>query len=179
MIRQANWWLGLMASAGIAACGGPPTPFAAGREPASAPSGARQADQSQSGRESSPRTAAEVPPPEVRPGRLTRIPLGTLFERQQAGTALIYDVRPPFFHGLGHIPGSVNWPKNSYHAQLAIREAEIREARDAGKVVVIYCTDLACPDARTIADRLAQRGHNITILEGGWDAWKVAGLPTA
>ncbi len=167
MIRHANRWLGVMVCAGFAACGSPPTPFAAESKPVAASSGAARAESPE------PTAAAEV-----RPGKVTRIPLGTFFERQQAGTALIYDVRPAFFHGLGHIPGSRNWPKSAYEPQLERREAEIREAVAAGRVVVVYCTDLACPDARSVAERLAQRGHSVAVLEGGWEAWKTGDLPT-
>jgi len=110
-------------------------------------------------------------------GRVTRIALGDLFALQQSGDVLIYDVRPAFFHSLGSIPGSVNWPAAAYQKQLAIREPEIRAAHAAGRPVVVYCTDLACPDALKVATRLAERGHNTSVLEGGWDAWKAGGLP--
>ena len=111
------------------------------------------------------------------PGRVTRIALGDLFALQQSGEVLIYDVRPAFFHSLGHVPGSVNWPKSAFERQLTAREAEIRAAAGAGRPVVLYCTDLACPDARDVATWLAERGHDTRVLEGGWEAWKAGGLP--
>jgi len=111
-------------------------------------------------------------------GKVTRIALGDLFPLQQSGAVLLYDVRPHFHHGLGHIPGSVNWPKSSYASQLPAREAEMRAATAAGKPIVVYCTDLACPDARNVASQLAARGHSIKVLEGGWEAWKAGQLPT-
>lgn len=103
--------------------------------------------------------------------------LGDLFALQQSGEVLMYDVRPAFFHSLGHIPGSKNWPKRDYEKQLSLREGEIRAAAAAEHPVVLYCTDLACPDALVVATRLAARGHHIQVLEGGWDAWKAGGLP--
>ena len=111
------------------------------------------------------------------PGRVTRIALGDFFALQQSGEVLIYDVRPAFFHSLGHIPDSVSWPKSAYTRQLESREEQIREAVAAGRPVVLYCTDLACPDARDVATRLAARGHDVRVLEGGWEAWKAGGLP--
>lgn len=57
-------------------------------------------------------------------------------------------------------------------------ETEIRAAKAAGKPVVFYCTDAACPDARAMAERLAAKGHDVSILEGGFAMWKEAGLPT-
>jgi len=124
-----------------------------------------------------------APPSNIKPvatpgGKVTRIALGDLFPLQQSGEVLLYDVRPSFHHRLGHIPGSVNWPKSSYASQLPGREAEIRAAHAAGKPVVFYCTDFACPDARGVASQLAARGHPIKVLEGGWEAWKAGGLPT-
>lgn len=117
-------------------------------------------------------------PRETAPGRVTRIMLGDFFPLQQSGEVLIYDVRPAFFHSIGRIPGSVNWPKSGYEKQLVQREGEIRNAALAGRPVVLYCTDLACPDAREIASRLAERGHSVSVLEGGWEGWKAGGLPT-
>jgi rhodanese-related sulfurtransferase len=123
-------------------------------------------------------TAAASKPTAPARGELTRIPLETLFELQLADRAVIYDVRPAFFHQLGHIPGSTNWPKSAFDSQLPAREAQIRSAIAAGKAVVLYCTDSACPDAHHVASRLAARGHSVAILEGGWDLWKKSGLPT-
>lgn len=110
-------------------------------------------------------------------GRVEAISLIEYLELQQAGLAHTYDVRPAFFHSLGRIPGSISWPKSAYTSQLATREQEIIAAKNAGKSVIIYCTDTACPDARTVADRLADRGHHTHVLHGGWDEWKSAGLP--
>lgn len=110
-------------------------------------------------------------------GKVTRIPLGTFFPLQQSGKALIFDVRPSFYYAMGHIPGAVNWPKGRFEDQLAPQEERLRQAVTAGRPVVLYCTDLACPDARTVATRLAERGHSVAVLEGGWEAWKAGELP--
>jgi len=111
-------------------------------------------------------------------GRVTRIPLGTFVEIQQSGKVLIFDVRPSFIYQLGHIPGAINWPRGRFESQLVLQESRIQQAAAAGKPVVLYCTDLACPDAREVATRLAARGHAVAVLEGGWDAWQIGGLPT-
>jgi rhodanese-related sulfurtransferase len=101
-----------------------------------------------------------------------------MFQLQQTNAALIYDVRPGFFFGLGHIPEANSWPKSKYAAQLASRETELRVAAAAKRPIVLYCTDLACPDSATVASRLAALGHSVAILEGGFEAWKTSGLPT-
>lgn len=163
-IRPILW---LAATATIALAGCAPTPEDEPAKPPVETAAANRtvAPQSQTGRAG------------TLPGRVTRIALGDLFALQQSGNVLIYDVRPAFFHSLGNIPGSVNWPKYAFNRQLDAREAEIRAATTAGKPVVLYCTDLACPDARNVATRLAERGHHTSVLEGGWEAWKAGGLP--
>jgi len=113
----------------------------------------------------------------VKEGKVTRIPLGTFFQLQQSGKALILDVRPGFYYGLGHVPGAINWPKGRFQEQLIQREAQISTAVAANKPVLIYCTDLACPDALSVATRLAARGHSTAILQGGFEAWKAGELP--
>jgi len=112
------------------------------------------------------------------PGKVTRIPLDRLFTLQQSKAALIYDVRPGFSFGFGHIPGAISWPKGRFADELAAREMEIRAAIAARRPVVFYCTDSACPDSNTIASRLAARGFPVCILDGGFAAWKTAELPT-
>ena len=111
-------------------------------------------------------------------GRVTRIMLGDLYARQQNGTAYIIDVRPSYIYKLGHIPGAVNWPKSHFETDYTKFEPRILEAKAAKKPVILYCVDFACPDARTVASWLSERGHSVAILEGGWDAWKTGQLPT-
>jgi len=91
---------------------------------------------------------------------------------------LIYDARPSFVAAFGKIPGAINWPRHDFDSQIASREPEIVAARKAGKIVVIYCTDAACPDARAVGEKLVARGHDVSILEGGFADWKTAGMPT-
>ena len=117
-------------------------------------------------------------PPQPKEGKLTEISLEAFFPRQQAGTVLVYDARPSFVSGFGKIPGAISWPRGDFDSQLAVREAEIRAALKAGKIVVIYCTDAACPDSRAVAEKLAARGHDVSILQGGYADWKTAGMPT-
>jgi rhodanese-related sulfurtransferase len=123
----------------------------------------------------SPKPAA---PPAVKSGKLTVIDITTLFPRQQAGTVLLYDARPGFIAGFGKIPGAISWPRGGFESRLSQSETEIRAAKAAGKPVVFYCTDAACPDAQAMAERLTTKGHDVSILEGGFALWKEAGLPT-
>jgi rhodanese-related sulfurtransferase len=130
---------------------------------------------------------AVTPPPVAKPaavpartvpGKVTAIDITALFPRQQSGSVLIYDARPSFVAAFGRIPGAISWPRSDFEARLAIHEAEIRAAKKAGKPVVFYCTDAECPDAGAMARQLADKGHDVSILEGGFAIWKEAGLPT-
>ena len=111
-------------------------------------------------------------------GKVTSISLTELFALQQSGSVLIYDARPGFFYALGHIQGAINLPKPDCDAQIEKREAEIKAAIAAKKTIVVYCTNLLCPDARTVAIHLAGFGYSSSTLSGGWESWKEAGLPT-
>lgn len=116
--------------------------------------------------------------PPVKPGPVSRLSISDFFPLQQSGAALVYDVRPAFFHNLGHIPGSVNWPKGRFASGLATHEPEIRAAVKAGRPIILYCTDRECPDSGSVATRLAALGYPVTILEGGYEEWKLADMPT-
>lgn len=111
-------------------------------------------------------------------GKVSSISITDLFALQQSGNVIIYDARPGFFHGLGHIPGAISFPKGNVDEMIAKHEAEIKAAIASKKTIVVYCTNLLCPDARTVANHLASEGASSSTLTGGWESWKEAGLPT-
>lgn len=111
-------------------------------------------------------------------GKVSSISLADTFALQQSGKTLIYDARPGFFHSLSRIPGAISLPKSGCADQIAARETEIKTALAAGKTIVVYCTNFACPDARAVAIHLASFGYSSSTLTGGWDAWIESGLPT-
>ncbi len=117
-------------------------------------------------------TATIVQP--TKPGTVTRMPLGTLYQLTQNKAALIFDVRPTIFYKMGHIPGAISFPKDSFEKDIGKNEVLIQNATKNQTPVVIYCTDLACPDAITVANQLSQRGHDVSVLQGGYEAWKSA-----
>ena len=111
-------------------------------------------------------------------GELSSISLEEFFALQQSGEALIYDARPAFFYQLGHVPGALNLAVANCDEKINARESEIKGALAAGKTIVVYCTSLTCPDARSVAMHLSGFGYPAKIFSGGWDAWKDAGMPT-
>ena len=123
-------------------------------------------------------SSAKTPTPVVKapttPGTITRMPLGTLYQLTQGNAALIYDVRPLIFYKIGHIPGAMSFPKADFDKDIVKHEVKIKTAIKNQSPVVIYCTDFACPDALTVATQLSERGHNVSVLQGGYEAWKAA-----
>lgn len=119
----------------------------------------------------------KMPPRVKKLGKSSGIGLEEFFAVQQSGEALIYDVRVPYFYGIDHIPGAINWPYNEYEQQVQKRDIEIQKAIASGKKVVLYCFSLMCPEARNVAKKLARRDYEVHVLTSGIDAWREAGLP--
>lgn len=115
-------------------------------------------------------------PATPRKGRITSMDLSTLFSLQQNDKVLVYDVRPSFVFGFGHIPTAFNWPKHAFDSEIAQREVEMKAAIASDRNIVLYCTDAACPDAAAVAERLSGLGYSVSVLEGGFAAWKDAGM---
>jgi rhodanese-related sulfurtransferase len=113
------------------------------------------------------RTAKEMPPDEAR----------GLFD---AG-ALVLDVREPGEFGKGHIKGARNVPRGLLELRAAadspVADPELAEHRD--DPILVYCAK--SPSARSLfaAQTLATLGYgNVSVLDGGLNAWAEAGLPT-
>jgi rhodanese-related sulfurtransferase len=111
-------------------------------------------------------------------GKVTSISMDQVFELQQSGKAMIFDARPAFFYNLSHIPGAISLPKNNCDAVIHAKEAEIKAALAEGKTLIVYCTNLMCPDARTVATHLSGFGYAASVFHGGWEGWQEAGMPT-
>ncbi len=125
------------------------------------------------------KTKQKQPPPSpsepaITPGRLTRMPLGDLYQLVEKDAAVIYDVRPTISHRLGNIPNSISWPKRAFDKDFAKHAPAIRRANQGNTPVVLYCTDMACPDATDVGTKLAAKGYSVSVLQGGYAAWKVA-----
>ena len=111
-------------------------------------------------------------------GKVSSISFSEFFLLHESGQVLLYDARPGFFYSLGHIPGAINLPKDGCDAQIEKRASEIKASIAAKKTIVIYCTNLLCPDARAVAIHLAGYGYSSAVLSGGWETWKDSGMPT-
>ena len=111
-------------------------------------------------------------------GDVSSISLEEMFALQSSGNALIFDARPTYLFHLGHIPGAESLPKSDCENSIAKMEDRLKSAVAANKPIIVYCSGLLCPDARTVAIHISGYGHPAKIFSGGYDAWKKAGLPT-
>ena len=92
--------------------------------------------------------------------------LASLLTRSEDQRPLVLDVRTPEEYAAGHVPGAMLIP----HDQLAMR----LEALDRDRPIIVYCrTGRRSALAETL---LRQRGHDVSQLQGSWQAWQAAGL---
>ena len=145
-----------------------PTPQASGNEPAKL----------------SPEQAVHQKPKTKKPvrmngrGEISSISVEEMFALQSSGNALIFDARPGYLFHLGHIPGAESLSKSDCENSIAEMDERLKSAVAAGKSIVVYCSGLFCPDARSVAIHISGYGHPVKIFSSGYDAWKKAELPT-
>ena len=119
----------------------------------------------------------KIPSTHVSTGKSTGIGMEELFQLQQSGEVLIYDVRAASFYQIDHLPGAINWPHTDYAEQIQGRDFEIQKAVNDGKRIVVYCFNLGCAEGRNVAHKLARRDYKVSVFGAGIDAWREAGLP--
>ncbi len=79
----------------------------------------------------------------------------------------LVDVRREEDYAKGHVPGAVNLPEDRW----ATLEGLSKE-----KVNVLYCYTQTCHLAAKAAVIFAANGYPVMEMDGGFDAWKKAGL---
>ena len=80
----------------------------------------------------------------------------------------IIDVRKAEDYKRGHIPGAISIPKEKWH--------EVKNLNKK-KTHVVYCYTQTCHLAAGAALVFAKKGDSGVELEGGFDNWKVCGVP--
>ena len=120
-----------------------------------------------------PRVASK---PSIKPGVITGVDIGRLFTMKQTDKVHLVDCRPPIFYRMGHIGGAVNFPLKKYTSTLPTQQPFLDAAVKSGKVIVLYCQNVDCPDAYAVAKKLMRLGYSISIYKGGWEEWHQAGL---
>jgi rhodanese-related sulfurtransferase len=74
----------------------------------------------------------------------------------------VVDVRDAEDYRKGHIPGSVNLPKDRWTTNAGLAR---------GKTNVFYCYSMTCPLAAEAAAHFAKKGFPVMELIGGFDEW--------
>lgn len=92
-------------------------------------------------------------------------------------SALIVDARPDLFFEFGHIPGARNLSEKNFEADYRRLESEMADALQDATPVLIYCSNLHCPDAGKVSARLRALGFpTILVFEQGYQEWEAACL---
>ncbi|GEM_PF-1224685 len=106
--------------------------------------------------------------------RVSRVDLETLKALIQAEMVVVLDIRDKKSFRSGHIPGAKNLPLDREESAIV----SLLEESEAGRTIVICCSDPACLDAASLAARLLQReAYDLMIFPGGIKAWKADGMP--
>lgn len=129
-----------------------------------------------------PKSAPAKPLEEAQPhapkqARVTAMDLGTFVAMREQGRLLVYDVRSSWLYALGHIPGAESLPGRSFEEAFPAKETEMKSALSSNRVIVVYCTDQKCPDGGIVAGWMSRKGIPVSVLSGGWEEWKAAGMP--
>jgi len=122
----------------------------------------------------SSKKAAAVPA--KKKGSIPEVDLNRLLAMQDDGTAYLIDVRPTLFYTMGHLPGAISMPQKSFPLSLVKVQGEIDAAVAAGKVVVVYCQNVECPDGSWVGRRMSAKGYEVSLYKGGWEEWKAMGF---
>jgi rhodanese-related sulfurtransferase len=118
----------------------------------------------------------KAPAPAVKAGEITSVDIEHLFLLKGEDKALVVDVRPNMFYLMGHIEGAISLPLKTYDASYPKKRGALEAALKAGKVLVLYCADVNCPDGYAVAKSLSAAGYPTSLYKGGWEVWKAAGL---
>lgn len=91
----------------------------------------------------------------------------------EQGDAVFLDVRSREAFELGHIPGALHISSAEFEWQFE-RFRHFLES-DRERILVVYCSGLACRASAKVAARLRELGfENAVIFPGGWEKWSEA-----
>lgn len=101
---------------------------------------------------------------------LTKLTPKVAADRLKSGKAVLVDIREPDEYAREHIPGSISLPVS------ALDEADLK--LDAGQNAIFHCKSGMRTDSNCAILARHVEGDAF-MLEGGLDAWRALGLPTA
>jgi CRP-like cAMP-binding protein/rhodanese-related sulfurtransferase len=106
--------------------------------------------------------------------RIPVISAETALEEVRRDDALVVDAMPDNFYQKGHIRGAVNMPLGIFDIVYAMTFAEENKERK----IIVYGESISKHYDVELADKLLLRGfNNVSILEGGLEAWEKKGYP--
>ena len=76
---------------------------------------------------------------------------------------VVVDVRAEEDYAKGHIPGSINLPREKWDSLKGLTK---------NKTNVVYCYSQQCHLAANACVQFASRGYPVMEMEGGFAAWK-------
>lgn len=98
-------------------------------------------------------------------------PSDVRFDQQNSpDTFVVVDCRSPESFAKRHLPGAINLPYRTL-------DATTTAALPKDKLVVAYCTSMACNASTKGAARLAALGFRVKEMVGGIEAWEAEGYP--
>lgn len=101
---------------------------------------------------------------------LTKLTPKDTADRVKSGHAKLIDIREPDEYAREHIPGAISLPVS------ALNQSDLK--LEAGHQAIFHCKSGMRTDSNCVA--LAQHVEGEAfMLEGGLDAWRSLGLPTA
>jgi rhodanese-related sulfurtransferase len=86
------------------------------------------------------------------------------------GSFVVVDCRSPESFAKAHLPGAVNLPYRTMDSASAA-------VLPKDKLVITYCTSVACNASTKGAARLAALGFRVKEMLGGIEAWNAEGYP--
>jgi len=79
----------------------------------------------------------------------------------------VIDVRAEEDFRQGHVPGAINLPEDQWQTLQGL-------CKDVPNI--LYCYTQTCHLASRAAQMFAREGYPVMEIEGGFEAWKAAGL---
>lgn len=103
------------------------------------------------------------------------IELDTFREVVEAGTATVVDARTAGLFARGHVPGAINISKEEARAFDAGHP--LLSKIQKGQQIVVYCSNIYCPDAEIVARALRELGYQkVSVYRDGILGWQKSGL---
>ncbi len=113
---------------------------------------------------------------EVTNATVTIISLAEFQKHAAGGQALLLDARPEIFYSLGHVPGALSLPRDTFEAAYARLKAQLE--KDRSRTLAVYCSDSDCEDSDLVSKALIKLGYSHVLrFKDGWAAWQNAHLP--